>query len=636
MRRVLLVAVVACADGKPAARSPQLSSDVAREPAAPTAVAEPAKPAPIPPRQLFADHEITYAFADADRKTKLLAAIPKIEAAIANEMSAQNVPGLAVGVVIDGELVHAKGYGVVDIETKTAPDGDTTYRIGSITKSFAALAVLALRDDGVLQLDDPLVRWIPEAASLIYPTRDARPITLRQLLTHTSGLPRDANFKKAATEAELLAQLAGMTLENPPGQEFVYSNLGFALLGIVVSRASHATFADVIAKRVFGPLGMTASAFDAAPKLAPAYEEDGRTRKAEIDLLGVAHGAGGITSSMRDMARYVAFQLSAYPPHGGDDSGPVRRATIRESHATGFANGARIVPRANAKPDEPALQLVASTYGFGWQHATTCEYGDLVEHNGAIDSYRASVQLLVRHGVGVIVLSNFGNANPTRVGERVLDELRATGALQPYVAHQQLAPGFELVMKALLAVYNEWNEDALKAVLARPIDPREPAELAGYKQLHGTCTGFTVKEVRSPTNATFAMTCERGTFELEAALVGNKIGGFLGTSRHVAISAEATKAATTALALIARWDEATFARSFADAKAVHGLIKQSSEFLRADNGACKLGEVVHEALGWGFDAICDRGRLHFYMELAGAKIKLIQTRKLDGGTCPRK
>ena len=98
--------------------------------------------------------------------------------------------------------------------------------------------MLALRDDGVLTLDDPLVRWVPEAAGLVYPTLDARPITLRQLLTHTSGLPREYDRTKTATEAEIFAQLQGLVLENPPGQTFVYSNLGFVLLGATVAHAS--------------------------------------------------------------------------------------------------------------------------------------------------------------------------------------------------------------------------------------------------------------------------------------------------------------------------------------------------------------------------------------------------------------
>src|SRR5664279_602399 len=240
MMRICFVFLVACAGAGPEARPHQ----------PPPPPVEPAKRAPPPAlAQLFADGDPSYTFADPQRKAKLLAAMTKVDTAIEAEMASQNVPGLALGVVIDGELAYAKGYGVADVDTKSAPDADTVYRIGSISKSIAALGLLALRDDGVLQLDDPLVRWVPEASALIYPTHDARPITLRKLLTHTSGLARDVDFKKTSSEKEFLAQLQGVALDHSPGEQFVYSNLGFALVGIVVARASHsATIAEAITK----------------------------------------------------------------------------------------------------------------------------------------------------------------------------------------------------------------------------------------------------------------------------------------------------------------------------------------------------------------------------------------------------
>ena len=106
-------------------------------------------------------------FDDPDRKAKLVAAANQVNLAVADEMTRQHLPGLALGVVIDGELVYSKGYGVADLDAKTPPDLDTAYQIGSLTKAFTSLGVLALRDDGVLTLDDPLVRWVPEAVALV-------------------------------------------------------------------------------------------------------------------------------------------------------------------------------------------------------------------------------------------------------------------------------------------------------------------------------------------------------------------------------------------------------------------------------------------------------------------------------------
>src|SRR5690242_4240186 len=174
-------------------------------PARPAVVAPPPPVTTLPPsvpasapapaaEQLFAPASPPPAFADPDRRAKLTAAFPALDKALEDERTKQAVPGVAIGVVIDGELAYVKGFGVVDPASKAVPDADTVYRIGSISKSFTGLALLSLRDEGALDLDDPLARWIPEASKITYPTRDERPITLRQLTQHTSGLPRMGPF----------------------------------------------------------------------------------------------------------------------------------------------------------------------------------------------------------------------------------------------------------------------------------------------------------------------------------------------------------------------------------------------------------------------------------------------------------
>ena len=204
----------------------------------------------VPAAQRFADADPGYAFADPRRRQKLEAAFPAIDAAVEAERIKQGIPGFAIAIVIDGDVAYGKGFGVADLETKTAADADTVYRIGSITKSFTGLALLALRDEGALGIDDPLVKWIPEAAGLVYPSRDAAPITLRQILMHRSGLPRMGTFEPETgpTEDVIVQSLANLPLELIPGERFSYSNLGFGLAGIVARRAARASFHDVIGK----------------------------------------------------------------------------------------------------------------------------------------------------------------------------------------------------------------------------------------------------------------------------------------------------------------------------------------------------------------------------------------------------
>jgi len=610
-------------------------------PSAPAPTQAPAQPPPAAPviTQRFADADPGYAFADPTRNTKLTAAFPKIDIAIADEMKRQNVQGLALGIVIDGELAYSKGYGVADLEAKTAPDADTVYRIGSISKSFTALAILALRDDGALTLDDPLTKWIPEARNLIYPTHDSQPITLRRLLDHTSGMPRDTDFTRTASEQTFLPLLDNLALENPANQQWSYSNFGFALLGIVAAHTSHGTLEALLHKRVFAPLGMTSTVLEpsAIPKgrLAPAYLPDGKPMP-KLESLGVAAGAGGIFSTVRDMARYLALQLSAYPPRSDRDTGVVRRSTLREAHATGTFHRAAVRLRASKK-GEPSVNLDAAAYGFGWSHSVDCKYDDVVGHDGAIDNYRASAKFLTRRGVGVVVLTNFGNANTSAFADRALDELAATGALARYVGNSKPAPALDANMKAFLAVYNQYDEAALEATLARPPDPVEQDELAGYFKLHGTCTAATPVEVSSPLNVRFKLTCERGAFELAVnAATDGRLLGFLGTSRDVPVPAEVTTASKNVLSLLARWDDNVFKRAFVD-PSIHDLLRTGSDALRAEVGTCKPRTFIREGFAWRLEATCDRGPdRRFDLQLEGAKIKSVLTRPIAESTCPLK
>jgi len=558
--------------------------------------------------QLFAPVAPSPRFADPDRRAKLTAAFPGLDKALEQERVAQDVPGIAVGVVIDGELAYAKGFGVVDPATKAVPDADTVYRIGSISKSFTGLALLSLRDDGVLGLDDPLARWLPEANKLVYPTRDDRPITLRQLAQHTSGLPRDGAFDMEANpdEATVLGSLARITLDRSPGLQSVYSNLGFGLLGIVVSHAAKQSLHDVIVSRIFKPLGMTSSGWDVASlpagHVAPTFGPDGHPKPPA--RLGAVDGAGGIYSSVRDMARYAGFLLAAYPPRDDDDRGPIRRATIREAQHSGFA----LEPHVSRKPGDPSIDLDASSYGFGWVRQQSCTT-DQIWHNGAIDSYRAELALRTSSGVGVIVLTNFGMADTNAFARRALEVLDATGAMKPREPAPPDPSTYTATMTAFLGVYNAFDKDKLAAILARPVDPREPAELAGYKAQHGTCTAFKLAKVVEGGALDFAMTCDHGPFDFEMSFHGDKIGGFTGRSPGATPPDKIKKliAAAIALNFDTTWSDANYKLVFPTQLLSAARVREAATHLRSEFGACKQTAVTQEGMGWSVDLACSKG-----------------------------
>jgi CubicO group peptidase (beta-lactamase class C family) len=530
----------------------------------------------VTPPQAFVTRATDYGFADPDRRKKLANAFPAIDEIAAVALRTQNLPGLEIGVVIDGELAHARGFGVVDFDSKKAPDAATVFRIGSITKSFTALSILALRDEGKIGLDDPLTRYLPEAAGLVYPSRDSKPITIRQLLTHTSGLPRLGRFKYTRTdaepnEAEILGSLGGFALENAPGTKFVYSNLGFALLGLVVGRVAKMPYQTFVASRIFKPLGMTASAFEEADvakeHLATAYA--GGAKGASVPTkhwrLGAAAGLGGIYSTAEDLARYVAFQLSAYPPRD-DDDGPIARSSVREAHLQGLPHGFRVRDRAEARPGEPTVDAYSSSYGFAWVTTFTCQL-NYVWHNGGVDGFASAIGFVPERGVGVVVLANFLDADLDSVLEKSLLALEKTGGLVARKPKIGADPAFDVAVKRLLAVERHWDEGAFKKMLTpnRSVSTSEEEELARYRDENGACTRYRTLELATPIRGKVVFECERGQLEMSLHLdpTDHLIAGFDGTSIGIAAPAKLAPAANAISKLLETWDHRLYAKVLA-------------------------------------------------------------------------
>src|SRR4051795_3303310 len=177
-------------------------------------------------------------FTDPQRVKKLEAAMPEVDRILRSYAVEKKIPGMVWGVVIDGKLAHTGTFGVRDRTSKAPVTVGTAFRIASMTKSFTALAILKLRDEGKLSLEDPVSKHIKELAALPYPTRDSAPLTIRLLLTHSTGLPEDnpwGDRQLAVSDAVLSRWMsAGIPFSNPPGTAFEYSNYAFAILGQVV------------------------------------------------------------------------------------------------------------------------------------------------------------------------------------------------------------------------------------------------------------------------------------------------------------------------------------------------------------------------------------------------------------------
>jgi CubicO group peptidase (beta-lactamase class C family) len=207
-----------------------------------------------------------------------------IDAFVEAERERQRIPGVAVAIVRGAEVVKAQGYGLANLEHQVPVKPETVFQSGSLGKQFTAAAVMLQLEDGKLALDDPLTRFFPDA-----PAGWAR-ITVRQLLTHTSGIAdygrADVDYRKDYTEDEFARVAYGLRLEFPPGSRFRYSNTGYALLGFLVHKVSGRLYGDVLAERVFRPLGMATarviSESDVVENRAAGYElVEGRLQNQE-------------------------------------------------------------------------------------------------------------------------------------------------------------------------------------------------------------------------------------------------------------------------------------------------------------------------------------------------------------------
>jgi CubicO group peptidase (beta-lactamase class C family) len=188
----------------------------------------------IPGFTAFAQSYKPPVFTDTNRLTKIEATYPVIDGVYKAYAKKNHWPGMVYGIVVDGKLVHTGGMGYTDITAKINADSQSDFRIASMTKSLTAMAILKLRDEGKLKLDDPAYLYIPEMKGIHYLTKDASPVTIKTLLTHSAGFPEDnpwGDRQLANSDDELIALYKrGVSFSNDPGLGFEYRNLGFATL----------------------------------------------------------------------------------------------------------------------------------------------------------------------------------------------------------------------------------------------------------------------------------------------------------------------------------------------------------------------------------------------------------------------
>ncbi len=323
------------------------------------------------------------------------------------QMAARHIPGLSVAVVQDGKVVKTAAYGVSDVAAKTPATLDTRYILGSCTKPFTAVAVLQLMEAGKVDLDAPISRYLdglPAAWSAI---------TVRELLTHMSGLPNYRQFldytKLSAAKynrpGSVIALLADKRLDFVPGTKYEYSNSNYHLLGQLIEKVSGQTYEDFLATHQFQAAGMTATRLATLPALLPnqaaGYEWNGKKRRPNTTFLPrtLDYGDDGLVSTAGDLAKWTTALSTGQL---------ISEATLKQMITPGRL------------PDS-----APTSYGLGL--AVVPYHGQVLAwHNGATPGYSSTIDYFVDSRLAVIILCNLYDGAP-------LTDLLAFGVANQYL-----------------------------------------------------------------------------------------------------------------------------------------------------------------------------------------------------------
>ncbi|MBC7187294.1 MAG: beta-lactamase family protein [Calditrichaeota bacterium] len=389
------------------------------------------------------------AFPQTAKKGSVDAKLSLLEKWVEELIEYYHLPGVAVGIVHDQELMYAKGFGYADLSTKTPVTPRTLFRVASITKLFTATAIMQLRDAGKLALDDPVHKYLPwftvQGQQPGWP-----PVTIRQLLTHTSGLPREAAFPYWTdhvfpTREQLIAALPSQEMVYQPDTRWKYSNLGMALLGEVVAAASGTSYAQYVEEHILRPLGMAATRVEVTtttPGLATGYLRYIEGRQREVAPFTDSRGltaAANIATNIEDMARFCSLQFRY------DDLSPsavVKGSTLREMHRVHWL-----------RPDWQ------SGYGLGFS-VRRAGSRTLVGHGGWVAGFRSQVLFSPEERLAAIVFINAEDFNPGAIATKALELVAPALAAEEAPAQ----PAFDSTWVRFVGSYQDpthWRTDVL-------------------------------------------------------------------------------------------------------------------------------------------------------------------------------
>lgn len=465
----------------------------------------------------------TPAFRDPDRIAKLRRAMPAVDSIMRAFAERSRVPGIAYGVVVDGQLLHVSAVGLREVPSKAPVDTSTVFRIASMTKSFTALAILQLRDAGKLSLDDPAEKYAPQMKTLAYPTTDAPRITIRHLLSHSAGFPEDnpwGDQQLARTDAELSAMIAkGIPFSNAPGIAYEYSNFGFAILGRVVVSVSGMPYARYVREKILLPLGMTSTTMEArsvpAARLAHGYRlQDGQWLEEPALPDGSFGSMGGMLTSSADLSRWVGLMLSAWPPRDGAESPVLKRSSLREMQLVARFSGGNA-----ARSSTGELSYTSGGYAYGLRVSQNCLFNHIVAHSGGLPGFGSQMRWLPDYGVGIVALGNLTYTSWGAPIDAAYEALAKAGALTPRAV--QPSPVLADMQEKTTRLVQQWQQPLADSIAAMNLflDESAPRRAAAIRKLVDAAGGRC-----EPEGTIWAENALRGLWKLRCASGALRVG----------------------------------------------------------------------------------------------------------------
>jgi len=327
----------------------------------------------------------------------------RVDAVVRNTMRTHQIPGVCLGVIRDGRLIKASGYGYANVELRVPVSAASIFQSGSVAKQFTATAVMMLVQEGKLALDDPLSKYFAQARA-----SPAGNVTIRQLLTHTSGIPDMfgetdettytkgiLDFRRDYTEEELLRIYLALKLDFPPGDQWRYSNTGYEILGFLIRRVTGEFYGDFLQKRIFGPLGMTSTRIiseeDIIPNRVNGYRIIGGELKNQEWIAPSLNTTadGGLYTNVIDLAKWDAALYTD-----------------------------QLLPRAaRAQMWTPVRLNSGKThpYGFGWELGAVNGH-PLIWHTGSNQGFWISISRYAQDHLTIIVLTNLDESHSSTLG----------------------------------------------------------------------------------------------------------------------------------------------------------------------------------------------------------------------------